>query len=168
MIPTTEYAPYFSPYINLLNSKKSVTDNLRLIQDDFETTLKNISIEKQNFKYAEDKWTIKELIQHLIDSERVFCYRALCFSRGETIDLPGFDQDMFVENSIAQQRNYNELLEEMNVLRKGTIQLFKSFRKEDLLKIGTGSGNKISVRALGMVIGGHQKHHLEVIKERYL
>ncbi len=168
MIPKTEYVPYFSSFITLLDSEKSIIDNLKLVQDDFEITLKDISNEKQNYKYADNKWTIKELMQHLIDSERVFCYRALCFSRGDKTDLPGFDQDLFVENSIAQQRDFNELLEEMSVLRKGTIQLFKSFTDEDLLKIGTGSGNKISVRALGMVIGGHQKHHLEVIKERYL
>ncbi|WP_232731543.1 DinB family protein [Tenacibaculum sp. SZ-18] len=127
-----------------------------------------MSKEKENFAYAEGKWTIKELIQHIIDTERVFCYRALSFARNDQQDLPGFDQDLFVVNSVAQQRDYNELLDEMDVLRKGTIQLFKSFTHDDLLKTGTGSGNKISVRALGMVLAGHQQHHLNVVKERYL
>nr|WP_257790646.1 DinB family protein [Tenacibaculum sp. SZ-18] len=143
-------------------------ENLEAAQTDFENTLRNISKEKENFAYAEGKWTIKELIQHIIDTERVFCYRALSFARNDQQDLPGFDQDLFVVNSVAQQRDYNELLDEMDVLRKGTIQLFKSFTHDDLLKTGTGSGNKISVRALGMVLAGHQQHHLNVVKERYL
>lgn len=168
MIPTTEYVPYYTPFISLLPEENSIIENLEAAQTDFENTLRDISKEKENFAYAEGKWTIKELIQHIIDTERVFCYRALSFARNDQQDLPGFDQDLFVVNSVAQQRDYNELLDEMDVLRKGTIQLFKSFTPEDLLKIGTGSGNKISVRALGMVMAGHQQHHLNVIKERYL
>ncbi len=168
MIPTTEYNPYYTSFITNLETEKSIVENLELVQDDFETTLRNISSNKENYAYADGKWTIKELIQHLIDSERVFCYRALCFARNDKTDLPGFDQDAFVTNSVAQDREYKDLLDEMAVLRKGTIQLFKSFKQEDLLKIGTGSGNKISVRALGMVMAGHQKHHLQVIKDRYL
>ncbi|WP_299709663.1 DinB family protein [uncultured Tenacibaculum sp.] len=168
MIPTSEYNPYFKPYITSLSEEKSIQENLELVQQDFESTLRNIVSEKENYAYAEGKWTIKEVIQHLIDSERIFCYRALCFARNDKTDLPGFDQDMFVDNSTAQQRDYNELLDELELLRKGTIQLYKSFNQEDLLKIGTGSGNKISVRALGALIAGHQNHHLNVIKERYL
>lgn len=155
MIPTTEYVPYFSSFIESLDSGVSIVSNLETVQNDFENVLRNISSKKENYAYAEGKWTIKELIQHLIDSERVFCYRALCFARNDKTDLPGFDQDLFVEHSAAQERNYKELLDEMNVLRKGTIQLFNSFTEEDMLKIGKGSGNKISVRALGMVIAGH-------------
>ncbi|WP_299620389.1 DinB family protein [uncultured Tenacibaculum sp.] len=168
MIPTSEYNPYFKPYITSLSEEKSIQENLELVQQDFESTLRNIISEKENYAYAEGKWTIKEVIQHLIDSERIFCYRALCFARNDKTDLPGFDQDMFVDNSTAQQRDYNELLDELELLRKGTIQLYKSFNQEDLLKIGIGSGNKISVRALGALIAGHQNHHLNVIKERYL
>ncbi len=168
MIPTTEYVPYYTSFITSLSQENSIIQNLEDVQSEFENTLRNVSSEKENFAYAEGKWTIKELIQHIIDSERVFCYRALCFARNDKQDLPGFDQDMFVVNSVAQQRDYNELLNEMDLLRKGTIQLFKSFTAEDLLNIGSGSGNKISVRALGMVMAGHQQHHLNVIKERYL
>lgn len=168
MIPTTEYNPYYTSFITNLETEKSIVENLETVQEDFETTLINIPSNKENHAYADGKWTIKELIQHLIDTERIFCYRALCFARNDKTDLPGFDQDLFVINSIAQDRDYKDLLDEMNLLRKGTIQLFKSFRQEDLLKIGSGSGSKISVRALGMVMAGHQKHHLQVIKERYL
>lgn len=168
MIPKTEYVPYYTSFIELVDTSLSIEENLIKEQDNFEKELRNVEKEKQNYKYANDKWTIKELIQHLIDSERVFCYRALCFSRGDKTDLPGFDQDLFVVNSRAQDRDYDELLDEMQLLRKGTIQLFNSFTKEDLVKLGSGSGSIISVRALGMVMAGHQKHHLEVIKERYL
>ncbi|SNR15599.1 DinB family protein [Tenacibaculum jejuense] len=168
MIPTTEYNPYYTSFITNLETEKSIVENLEAVQEDFEAILRNIPSNKENHAYADGKWTIKELIQHLIDTERIFCYRALCFARNDKTDLPGFDQDLFVINSIAQDRDYKDLLDEMNLLRKGTIQLFKSFRQEDLLKIGSGSGSKISVRALGMVMAGHQKHHLQVIKERYL
>ena len=111
---------------------------------------------------------MKELIQHIIDTERVFSYRALCFARNDNTSLPGFDQDVFVENDNANDRNYYDLLNEMEVLRKSSIQLFKSFSDEALLRVGVASNNKMSVRALGYLFSGHQMHHLNIIKERYL
>ncbi|CAM1340919.1 DinB family protein [Tenacibaculum amylolyticum] len=168
MIPSTEYVPYFKHFITKINEEKSIVENLEATQNFFNSVLENIPVEKEEFAYAAGKWTIKEIIQHLIDSERVFCYRALCFARNDKTDLPGFDQDAFAVASHANERDYKTLLTEMEFVRQGTIQLFKSFRQEDLLKIGKGSGNKISVRALGAVIAGHQKHHVEVIQERYL
>lgn len=168
MIPSTEYIPYFKHFITIIDEEKSIVENLEATQHFFNSVLENIPVEKEAFAYATGKWTIKEIIQHLIDSERVFCYRALCFARNDKTDLPGFDQDAFAVASHANERDYKTLLTEMEFVRQGTIQLFKSFREEDLLKIGKGSGNKISVRALGAVIAGHQKHHVEVIQERYL
>lgn len=108
------------------------------------------------------------MIQHIIDTERVFCYRALCFARNDQTPLPGFDQDVFVDNAKSNDRDFNDLLDEMNTLRKSTIQLYKSFSEEALLRIGVASGNEISVRALGYLFSGHQIHHLNVVKERYL
>lgn len=169
MIPKTEYHSYFEQYIQLVSKDDtSIIENLIDSQKNFDTLLRNVPKEKHNFYYAEGKWTLKELIQHIIDTERVFCYRALCFARNDNTSLPGFDQDVFVEHGNANELDYFDLLDEMVVLRKSTIQLYKSFSKEALLRVGVASGNKISVRALGYLFSGHQLHHFNVIKERYL
>ena len=169
MIPKNEFAPYFEQYMQLVSKdEKSIIENLVASQKVFDDVLRNLPVEKHNFSYAEGKWTIKELIQHIIDTERVFSYRALCFARNDNTSLPGFDQDVFVENDNANDRNYYDLLNEMEVLRKSSIQLFKSFCNEALLRVGVASNNKMSVRALGYLFSGHQMHHLNIIKERYL
>ncbi|MDX6746230.1 DinB family protein [Polaribacter sp. PL03] len=169
MISKTEYAPYFEQYIQLVSvEEKSITENLDSSQKEFESILKDVPKEKHSFSYAEGKWTLKEVIQHIIDTERVFCYRALSFARNDKTSLPGMDQDFYVENDNANQRDYNDLIEEMSALRKSTIQLYKSFSDEALLRIGIASNNEMSVRALGYLSSGHQKHHLNIIRERYL
>jgi uncharacterized damage-inducible protein DinB len=169
MIPKNEYAPYFEQYIQLVSQENtSIIENLEKSQNDFEVLLRDLPKEKHDFAYAEGKWTMKELIQHIIDTERIFCYRALCFARNDKTSLPGFDQDIFVDNDNANERNYYDLLDEMSTLRKSSIQLYKSFSEEALLRIGVASENKMSVRALGYLFSGHQIHHLNVIKERYL
>ena len=169
MIPKNEYNPYFENYIQLATKEgKSILEIMQDSQIEFDTILRNVPEEKQTFSYAEGKWTLKELIQHSIDTERVFCYRAMCFARNDSTSLPGFDQDVFVDHGNANQLNYYDLLDEMKTLRKSTIQLYKSFSDDALLRIGVASGNKISVRALGYLFSGHQLHHLNIVKERYL
>ena len=169
MIPKTEYAPYFERYIQLSVLKgKTIIENLENAQDEFERVLRHLPDEKHSYSYAAGKWTLKELIQHIIDTERVFCYRALSFARNDQTPLPGFDQDVFVDNDTANERDYYDLLDEMKVLRESSIQLFKSFSKEALLRIGVASDNKMSVRALGYLFSGHQIHHINIVKERYL
>ncbi|WP_299053283.1 DinB family protein [uncultured Polaribacter sp.] len=168
MIPKEEYHEYFEKYIQLVNSDTSILDNLENSQKSFDTLLQSVPQEKHNYAYADGKWTLKELIQHIIDTERVFTYRALCFGRNDTTSLPGFDQDVFVANDNANERDYRHLIEEMQVLRQSTIHLFKSFSEDALLRVGIASENKISVRALGYLFSGHQIHHLNIVKERYL
>lgn len=169
MIPKNEYSTYFEHYIKLVSKEeKSIIENLDFSQKEFDDLLRNLPEEKHSFSYAKGKWTMKEMIQHIIDTERVFCYRALCFARNDKTFLPGFDQDLFADNSHANARDYYDLLDEMKVLRQSTIQLFKSFSNEALLRVGVASGNEISVRALGFLFSGHQIHHLNVVKERYL
>ena len=169
MIPKNEYAPYFEQYMQLVTKEgKSIIENMQNSQIEFDTILRNLPKEKHTFSYAEGKWTLKELIQHSIDTERVFCYRALCFARNDKTSLPGFDQDIFVDNGNANQLEFSNLLDEMSTLRKSTIQLYKSFSEDALLRIGVASGNKISVRALGYLFSGHQMHHLNIVKQRYL
>ena len=167
MLPKSEYTSYFEQYIKLVTNNTSIIENLETSQKEFDDFLRKLSKDKHDFSYAEGKWTLKELIQHIIDTERIFCYRALCFARNDKTELPGFDQDIFVDNDNANQRNYYDLLDEMETLRKSTIQLFKSFSDQALLRIGVASGNSISVRALGFLFSGHQLHHLNIVKERY-
>jgi hypothetical protein len=169
MISNTEYAPYFEQYMQLISKdESSIIGNLESAQEVFDQLLDNVPAERHCFSYATGKWTLKELIQHIIDTERVFCYRALCFARNDKTALPGYDQDIFVENDSANDRDYYELLEEMRVLRKSTIQLYRSFSEAALLRTGVASDNKISVRALGYLFSGHQLHHLNIVKERYV
>jgi uncharacterized damage-inducible protein DinB len=169
MISKNEYAPYFDQYIQLVvKENKSIVENLEDSQISFELLLRDLPNEKHSFAYAEGKWSLKELIQHIIDTERIFCYRALCFARNDKTSLPGFDQDIFVKNDNANERDYYDLLDEMATLRKSSIQLYKSFSEEALLRVGVASENNMSVRALGYLFSGHQIHHLNVVKERYL
>ncbi|WP_299064779.1 DinB family protein [uncultured Polaribacter sp.] len=169
MIPKNEYDSYFDQYLQfVLNKNTSIIDNLESSQKQFQLLLRNLPEEKQHFSYGEGKWTLKELIQHIIDTERIFSYRALCFARNDKTVQPGFDQDTFVNNTKSNDRDFNDLLNELALLRKGTIMLFKSFTDEDLLRVGVASEKKISVRALGYLFSGHQMHHLNVIQERYL
>ena len=168
MIPENEYASYYKQYIKEVEkNEKSLIENLEDSQNVFDAILRKLPKEKQDFTYEKGKWTLKELLQHIIDTERIFCYRALCFARNDNTALPGFDQDVFVDNVDANSRDFYDLLEEMAILRKSTIILYKSFSDEALLRIGVASGNKMSVRALGYLFSGHQMHHLNVIKERY-
>ncbi|WP_296636796.1 DinB family protein [Polaribacter sp.] len=168
MVPKNEYAPYFEHYLQLVDQEKSISENLIDSQKDFEATLSNLDAFKHNFAYSEGKWTLKELVQHTIDTERIFTYRALCFARNDKTDLPGFDQDIFTQNDNSNERKFEDLLNEMKVVRESSIALFKSFSNEVFERIGVASNNKMSVRALGYLFSGHQIHHLNIVKERYL
>lgn len=166
-LKSEEFNSYYSPYINLVAHKDIVTS----LQQNLEEALafyKTIPEEKWLFSYADGKWTIKEVVQHLLDTERVFAYRALCFSRKDNVELPGFDQDDYLINSNANSRSKESLIEEYISIRKATITLFNYFSDEMLIQIGVASNNPLSVRAAGYIIVGHEKHHNNVIKERYL
>lgn len=169
MIPKNEYAPYFGLYIKPIEEKGfDILEALEDTQKNFDSVLAGLPLEKQNYAYAEAKWTVKQVIQHIIDTERVFCYRALAIARNGSTELPGFDQDVFAAFDNSSERDYDDLLEEMRIVRQGSILLFKSFTKEAIERIGVASRNKISVRAIGLVLSGHQNHHLKIIEERYL
>ena len=162
-----EYSPFYKNYILAL---KNVTliEVLTSSLEEILITVKNLPEEKLQYKYAEGKWTIKEIIQHLIDTERIMSYRALRFSRNDATELQGFDENWYVDNSNGNDRNIHDLLDELTLLRKTSISLFNSFTDEMLIRIGTANGGDMTVRALGFIIAGHQMHHLMIIKERYL
>jgi hypothetical protein len=130
--------------------------------------LQKLPSEKWNYAYAEGKWTIKELVQHMIDGERVFAYRALRFSRKDLTPLPGFDENLFAANSKSASRSEEDLLEEIKCVSMSSLHLFKSFDEEQLQFTGISNGSSISVNAIGFIIAGHARHHLDIISERYL
>lgn len=132
------------------------------------TFLQNVDEDKWALRYAEGKWSIKEVVQHLIDAERIFSYRALCIARGERASLPGFDENSYAANSKAGNRRKDELISEFETLRQSTVQLFASFDDEQLKSTGIANNNSVSVNGIGFIIPGHVEHHLNILEERYL
>jgi uncharacterized damage-inducible protein DinB len=166
-LPVNEYADFYKSYIQVLEDVELI-EELEICLHEFIKFVQNIPMDKFDYQYAEGKWTIKEIIQHLIDSERVFSYRALRISRNDKTPLPGFDENDYVTNSNGKERSLQSLLTEMAVVRQATLSLFNSFSQEQLTKIGIASNREVSVRAIGFIIIGHQKHHQKVFSERYL
>lgn len=160
-------APYFERYISQVE-EDDLLPALRRQALTFSSFLESIPEEKRNHRYAVDKWTIKEVLQHLIDTERVFAYRALCFSRKESQPLPGFDENLYADHSGAAQRNWDDLVEEFKVVRRSTDLLFSSFSEEQMNSGGIASGNPNYVLGCGFIIVGHIHHHLKILRERYL
>lgn len=130
--------------------------------------LKSIPDEKHDYAYGDGKWTIKEVVQHMIDGERVFTYRALRFARKDDTPLPGFDENLFAQTSKADKRSWNDLVEEFAALRKSTESMFASFDNEQLEQSGIASENSTYVLGIGYIVAGHVNHHCQIIKERYL
>jgi hypothetical protein len=129
---------------------------------------RSLPSEKINYRYVKGKWTIKEVLQHIIDTERIFSYRALCIARKETANLPGFDENNYADNSKANKREWKEMLAELKAVRQSTEILFDSFDKVQILSVGASNNNPVSVLAIGFIIIGHINHHIKVVKERYL
>ena len=163
----TEFAPFYQPYISLAN-EADLVEELEISVHEFIKFVQNIPMDKFDYRYAEGKWTIKDIIQHLIDSERVFAYRALRIARNDKTPLPGFEENAFASEANGNGRKLQEMLTELALVRQSTIMLFKNFSEEILLRTGTASDKPVSVRALGFIIIGHQKHHQKIFQERYL
>ncbi len=130
--------------------------------------LETIPVEKYDYRYAQDKWTIKEVLQHIIDAERIFSYRALRFARKDTTPLSGFDENLFAANAKADARPWDKLAEEFKVVRRSSELLFNSFDEDQLQSNGISSNSPNYVLALGFIVIGHAMHHQKIIKERYL
>ncbi|MDP2039180.1 MAG: DinB family protein [Ignavibacteria bacterium] len=162
-----EYASYYGKYINLVpegNILEILSDQIPSVEKLFS----RITEEKSKFRYAEGKWSIRELLGHITDTERVFAYRALRFSRNDKTALPGFEQDDFVPNSNHDNVLLKDLVEEFILVRKSNIKLFESFTDEMWLRTGTASENTMSARAVAFNLAGHLIHHSNVLKEKYL
>jgi len=127
-----------------------------------------IKEEKSDYRYAEGKWSIRELLCHVIDAERIFTYRALRFARNDKTPLSGFEENHYAPQANASGRSLKKIADEMSHLRASTIDLFESFTPEMLLRKGIASNNELSVMALGFIIAGHETHHRKILMERYL
>ena len=161
---------YSGPFANYVQEAGEINliEELEISLHAFIKFVQNIPLDKFDYRYAEGKWTIKDIIQHLIDSERIFAYRALRFSRNDKTPLPGFEENDYVDNTNANGRSIQDLLTELSAVRHSTLLFYKSLSEEQLQRIGIASTHQLSVRALGFVIIGHQKHHQKVFEERYL
>ena len=166
--PTAEeHAPYYGTYINKVPAGNLV-DLLRAQVAEITSTLGSISEAKGNHAYAPGKWTIKEVVGHLADAERVFTYRAMVFARHDPSGLPGFDENAWVPPAKFNHRSLASLVAELLAVRHASIALLEGLPPDAPTRRGTANNNEISVRALGHILYGHVAHHLAVIKERYL
>jgi uncharacterized damage-inducible protein DinB len=163
----TDHAEYFGRYINLVK-EDDCNDALENNMQEFVDFVEVLPFEKYNFKYQIDKWTIKDVLRHIIDTERIFAYRALTFARFDKTLIPGFEENDYAQNVDTTTIAMDDLLQEFILVRKSTIKLFKSFTEKMLSNKGNASGKDISVRAIGFIIAGHAIHHQNVVKERYL
>jgi len=128
----------------------------------------SIPEKKMDYRYADDKWSVRELLCHVIDAERIFAYRALRFSRNDKTPLSGFEEKDYAPQANASGRSLKKIADEMQHLRTSTLDLFEGFTEEMLLRKGIANNNEMSVMALGFIIAGHETHHRNVLKERYL
>ena len=167
VLQESEYADFYRPYLQLVPFENPADLLTKDLYSDLDF-LKNIPIEKLNFRYAPDKWTIADVILHMIDAERVFSYRALRFARNDKIELPGFDQDDWVKSTDSTRFTSSDLIGQFKTSRNQSIALFKGFEAGDLLKTGRASNCNFSVRAIGYMIIGHNRHHIRKIKTLYL
>ncbi|NNK59456.1 MAG: DinB family protein [Flavobacteriaceae bacterium] len=167
VLAQNEFGEYYAKYIALATDDDIITG----LEKNRDMTLKfigSLTEAQLNYAYAEGKWTIKEILVHLIDSERVFSYRALRFARFDNTNLPGYEHNDYVVQSDANIRSIEAIMEEYKAVRNATIALFKNLNDKALQFIGTANGSPISVRALGFIIIGHERHHSSIIRERYL
>ena len=162
-----EFAPYYGNYIKLV-PEQDIVKGLRNQKEEVLHFFKAIPVFKHEYAYGMDKWTIKDILLHLIDTERIFAYRALRIARKDKTELPGFDENDFARVARANDRTYESLLQEYALVREVTVNLFENFDKTTLLNSGTASNNNLSVRAIGYIILGHELHHKNIIIERYL
>lgn len=159
---------FFDRYINLADNDWLLLDALTQGAS-FENLIPAETLEKLgDLRYAPEKWTVKDILQHIIDTERIMSYRAMRIARNDKTPLPGFDEVMFGENANGINRTIPDLYEEYSLVRQSNIAMFKSFDHDMLLRSGTCSDQPISAIALGFVLVGHATHHVNVIKERYL
>jgi DinB family protein len=164
---TSEYAPYYSRYISLVKGD----DILAALREQLPQTkalLSSISDQQGNFRYAPEKWSIKQVLGHLIDSERIFAYRALRIARADQIPMEGFEQDDYVRSGGFENRTISDLLEEYAVVRSASLALFQNLDPAAWSRRGVANNNEITLRAAAYIIAGHELHHRQILNDKYL
>jgi len=162
-----EYNPYYATYINLV----AEGDIVHILNKQIKETvglLKGLTEDQAHFRYAPDKWTVKEVIGHIADTERIMAYRLLSFARGEKAALPGYNDEGYVLHASFNRLSIAELLENLEAVRQSTIHLLKGLEEEAWLRKGNANGSDATVRALAYIIAGHELHHRNIIEKRYL
>jgi hypothetical protein len=162
----TEYDPYYEGYISLVE-KEDIIDTLERQNTELSDAFGGFGEDRGNHRYAEGKWSIKELLSHIIDGERMFGYRVFRISRGDKTPIEGFEQDDYIENSHANERGFADMIEEFENLRSANLLLFRNLKDADWVRTGTANDVEISVRALVFIMAGHVRHHLKILDERY-
>jgi hypothetical protein len=162
----TEYASYYARYVSLVPDV-DILKSLEAQLVEAGRIVAAVSSERERFRYGEGKWSIREVYGHIIDAERVFAYRAFCFSRGESASLPSFDEKAYVAHSRYDERTLRNLHEEFTVLRKANLAFLRWCSEASWLQQGVASNNQVSVRALAFIMVGHARHHFNVLRDRY-
>lgn len=162
-----EYAPYYEKYISRV-PEGGIVETLRRQSADTLALLRSLSEEQAASRYEPGKWSVKELVGHICDGERVFAYRALRFARNDSTPLPGFDQDPYVAAGNFDARTIRDLADEFESVRAATLSLFASLDEEAWARRGAANDTPVSVRALAHIIAGHELHHVGILRERYL
>ncbi|MGA0560048.1 DinB family protein [Larkinella sp. VNQ87] len=157
---------FFARYINLVDTE-NVTGLLRQQCAIVESLFKNLTVAQQDYRYATGKWSPKEMLGHMIDTERIFMYRALCIARGEQQSLPGFDENGYADTAQFSNQSQQQLLQHYGFVRQSTLALAESLTEEALDRIGTANGSPVSARAFFTILAGHERHHLTILAERY-
>jgi len=163
----SEYAPDFQSYIDQV-SESDILPVLRSQMDELDVLLERVEPHQETFRYAPGKWSIREIVGHLIDGERVFGYRAFCVARGEKQNLPGFDQDDYMLTAPYDRIELEDLVSELRLIRLGNIAMFRTLDEESWSRVGTANENQVTVRAIAFIMAGHVRHHMSVLRERYL
>ncbi len=163
---TAEYDEYFSQYVSLV-PEADIRDTLEKQLGELTDMVSRIPPGREKFRYAAEKWSIREVLGHLIDAERIFGHRAFCISRGERANLPSFDENIYVGASRYDERSLADLLAELTALRTSQLQLYRWLAAKDWMRIGTAGDNPVSVRALAYITAGHVRHHLNILRDRY-
>ena len=163
---TGEYNPYYQTYMNYV--QEDVMEMLHQQQNDLSNLLESIEVEELDYRYEENKWSLREVLVHILDTERIFAYRSLSVSRGEERDHMGFDQNDYMDNSDYSHLTAIDLLIDFNAIRSATISLFENMTQVQVQRIGLVSGGPYMANSGAYIIAGHFAHHMKIIKERYL
>ena len=163
----TEFAPFYAGYVAAV-PEGDIINILRRGGDEWQSVLAELPEARGDHRYAEGKWSIRQLVGHVSDAERIFAYRALRIARGDQSPLASFDENAYAETAGSDRRTISALAAELRVVRESTVALFSSFPDDAWTRTGTASGKTVSVRALAYITAGHAQHHLKILRERYL